>query len=316
MIFFYAIFLVIVSGQAPRIVGGDPVTDTTSFPWLVALLYRDVTAEEDGFDVTSDYYYRQFCGGAIINESWIVTAAHCIENFTYANEVAIIAGIYNLSTDMGELRNVEVIYEHGDYDDETFENDIALLELEEPLELSDSVAIILPANTDDPLEIGQMYTLAGWGALDENGTVYSPDLYTVEVPAVSLEYCNEVLGGIYDTNICAGGVKGEDSCQGDSGGPMTMEVDSVQLLYGIVSWGYGCARSYPAVYTAVAMYRDWIQETSGLTLGNVESSSTDDYTMYIIIGIVIGTLILLAVIAMCWVYSRKSKEPSGETDAI
>merc|ERR1712061_610112 len=106
--------------------------------------------------------------------------------------------------------------------------------------------------------------------------------------------------GIFETNLCAGGVKGEDSCQGDSGGPMTMEVDSVQLLYGIVSWGTTCASSYPAVYTAVAMYRDWIQVVSGLTLGSSVQSSSTNNTLYLIIGIVCGTLILLAVIALLW----------------
>jgi len=332
MVFLWLMFIIIVSSTSPRIVGGDPVTNTTSFPWLVALIGR-----YNGIDPTSLYYYRQFCGGTIINQSWILTAAHCTENKT-ADGIAIVAGTYNLTTSMGELRNVKAIYEHEDYDPSILMHDIALLELEEPLELSDSVEIILPANTDDPLEDGQMYSLAGWGALEEGG-YGTPDLYTVEVPAVSLEYCIETLSDFYninfgyydlivenfDTIICAGGVTGKDSCQGDSGGPMTMEVGCAQLIYGIVSWGFGCGTSnLPGVYASVAMHRQWIEETSGLTLGNAESSSIDcpadssstDYTIHIIIGTVIGAVVVLAVIALLCVFYRKSKQTIGESRAI
>jgi len=72
---------------------------------------------------------------------------------------------------MGQLRNVVEIYEHEDYDADTIENDIALLKLEQPLVLSDSVKVILPAKEDDPTEVGQMYALVGWGANSMNGSI-------------------------------------------------------------------------------------------------------------------------------------------------
>jgi len=140
-------------------------------------------------------------------------------------------------------------------------------------------------------------------------------LYTVNVPAVSLNSCIEALGvDIYDTNICAGGVYGEDSCQGDSGGPMTMAVDSVEILYGIVSWGVGCATSKPAVYTAVAMYREWIQKNTGIDLG-YPGSSRANYEIYIILGCVFGALLVLSVIVFicCFCFHQKLKKETKRT---
>jgi len=321
LFFFYIFFIALVCGKTPRIVGGDRVTDTTSIPWLVAIIKRNVTEEANGIEQTSDYFNRQFCGGSIIDAAWILTAAHCFEDMENAEEVSIVAATYDLSTTMGQLRNAETIYMHAEYNPDTTENDIALIKLDQRLLLSESVAIILPANMDDPFEDGQMYTLAGWGANDMNGTVHSPDLYTVDVPGVSLESCSEVLDDIFYTNLCAGGVYGEDSCSGDSGGPMSMTVDSIEILYGIVSWGPAqCATSSPAVYTDVAMYRTWIEDISGLELGNkalIEDdselpgwieyfghesdnpgSTRNSYQIHTIIGIVFGVVLLVTLIAV------------------
>jgi len=89
-----------------------------------------------------------------------------------------------------------------------------------------------------------------------NGTEFATILNSVEVPGIPLEKCSNLLEDIFSTNICAGGVRGEDSCYGDSGGGLTMTVDHVEILYGIVSWGIGCATESPGVYTAVSMYRE------------------------------------------------------------
>jgi len=281
---FFITFLKLVCGKDPRIVGGTEVLDTTTFPYLVAIIMRNSSYD--------NYYYRQYCGGSIIDESWILTAAHCIS--TKADQISVLAGTYNLSNmSMGFLRNVSEVYVHEEYNNSTLVNDIALLELEKPMTLSDSVAIITRANVDDPITNGQMYTLAGWGAINMNGTEYDPILNTVEVPAVDLESCSSVLADIYDTNLCAGGVPGEDSCFGDSGGPMSITVNSNEILYGIVSWGLElCATANPAVYTAVAMYQDWIDKNM---LGTTAESASNQ-SLYVIIAIVASVLVVCAVV--------------------
>jgi len=298
LLLFYTIFVTLISGKNLRIVGGEEVGDTTSFPWLVAIISRNVTLETDSWNNSSDYYYRHFCGGSIINESWILTAAHCLLDIA-SDEVAVVAGTYNLSAMTGQLRHVEMVYVHEYYNYSIIVNDIALLKLAQPLVLNESAAIILLANKDDPLADGQIFTLAGWGALDVNGT-FSPILNSVEVPGMPLWKCANLLEDIYITNICAGGVRGEDSCSGDSGGGMTMTVDYVEILYGIVSWGMGCASENPGVYTAVSMYRDWIEEVSGLTLGNrADDELSGHRDLYITVGMgasVVTVVMFIAVI--------------------
>lgn len=98
----------------------------------------------------------------------------------------------------------------------------------------------------------------------EGGSV-SPNLMRVSVPIVSKSTCQQVyqsMNTITDRMICAGYTAGgKDSCQGDSGGPLT----SSGVLYGIVSWGRGCAQPrYPGVYSNVANLRSWIKTNSGV----------------------------------------------------
>lgn len=93
----------------------------------------------------------------------------------------------------------------------------------------------------------------------------------VKVPIITTDACNSKIrqkGGITAEQICAGGESGKDSCQGDSGGPLMNEfsesLDAKPRWYqeGIVSWGVGCGIiGYPAIYTRVSSYMDWIRET-------------------------------------------------------
>jgi trypsin len=225
-----------------RIVGGTPATPH-EFPWTV--------------DVRRGSHY---CGGSVINANWIVTAAHCAT--VGANQYTIVAGDHNIAQNEGpeQTRQVTRIVRHPQYSGSTFANDIALMELSEPLTLNDQVkAATLPPQDWNPDFSGDA-VVAGWGALSEGGS--SPTtLYKVTVPLVTNAVCNSNYNPngyqIDDTMICAG-EGGKDSCQGDSGGPMMCG----ENLCGIVSWGIGCARpGYPGVYSRVAKNRDWLDQT-------------------------------------------------------
>ncbi|KAF2880268.1 hypothetical protein ILUMI_25891 [Ignelater luminosus] len=156
---------------------------------------------------------------------------------------------------------VSRIIQHENFDGRTIDNDISLLQLAQDITHPKSKAVGL---VDQELATGTPVDVTGWGALREGGS--SPiQLQTVTVNTVTRQECRAAYGqsAISDQMICAGGGGGKDSCQGDSGGPMVRSGN--QVLAGVVSWGYGCARpGYPGVYSNVAGLRDWIKRNSGI----------------------------------------------------
>ena len=239
------------SGFDPKIVGGQDAT-IEEFPWQVALLDNSV----------------QFCGGSIISERWILTAAHC----TFSGEWRvdqIRAGVTNKTDATGQ--DIAVLREirHPAYNPLTDDSDILLLELAAPLDLSGPKAKPIPlmtaqAATQGLQDPGKNAFISGWGALSEGGD--SPDiLQKATVPIVSNTQAEQNYGpgSITDNMIAAGflGTGGVDACQGDSGGPMAVQ-DPGTLGYrlaGVTSFGIGCARpDYVGIYARVSQFEDWI----------------------------------------------------------
>jgi len=234
-----------------RIVGGEEAADG-EFPWQVSL--RSIGA------VGSTH----FCGGSVLNENWVVTAAHCCAGQSSLS-LHVVAGGIKLNNNEGEeeRRNVDEIIGHPDYSSRDLTNDICLLKLQEPLEMTEWVQPIPLARAES--EAGADMIVTGWGTLNEGGFSLPNVLHKVTVPVVGDAECNDAYAssgyGIADSMICAGLPDGgKDSCQGDSGGPF---IDAAtKELVGIVSWGIGCARAgYPGVYTQVSYFVDWIEQT-------------------------------------------------------
>lgn len=236
-----------------RIVGGSPSEDH-EFPWQVSLQWR------------YNWYTYHLCGAAVVDQNWIVTAAHCTHQFT-PKDLIVVAGDHQLKHKEGteQTRYIDRIIEHERYDTNTQENDIALIRLSSPLTLDGlTVApICLPPPmtnfTGDCL-------VTGWGKVSEGGS--SADLLQkVIVPIITDQKCQNsyhtigYTGPIVDSMICAGYEFGHrDACQGDSGGPFVCRgYDNRYYLGGIVSWGIGCARpNVPGVYTEVSRFVPWI----------------------------------------------------------
>ena len=150
------------------------------------------------------------------------------------------------------------IIQHEDFDTFTYSNDIALLQLSEPLTFDDNVQQIALPESGQASEGDCL--VSGWGVTSEGGS--SPDiLQKATVSIISDEECRTSYGDtdVLDSMICAG--SGETNhCQGDTGGPLVCTDSSGEsYLAGIASWGYGCGRpGYPGVYTEVAYFVDWI----------------------------------------------------------
>ncbi|XP_050503483.1 trypsin alpha-like [Diabrotica virgifera virgifera] len=222
-----------------RIVGGKDA-NITSFPYQVSLRRSAQHA----------------CGGSIFHPYYILTAAHCVSNT--ARTYTIRAGS-NYSNRGGTVMKVCSVHVHQNYSADTMINDIAILKLCSPLSFSECILPIALPRSTDKVPVKQMGIVSGWGFQAEEGEV-SDVLQMVEVPIITNEKCQSLYMEEIVTNgmLCAGylGSGGKDACQGDSGGPFRVN----GKLFGIVSWGYGCAQPfYPGVYTNVAAYRKWIK---------------------------------------------------------
>ncbi|KMQ91120.1 serine proteinase stubble [Lasius niger] len=240
-----------------RIVGGKDAP-FGRWPWQVSVRRTSFF----GFSST----HR--CGGAVLNENWIATAGHCVDDLL-TSQIRIRVGEYDFSSVQERLpyveRGVAKKVVHPKYNFFTYEYDLALVRLESSLTFAAHISpICLPA-TDDLL-IGENATVTGWGRLSEGGTLPSV-LQEVSVPIVSNDRCKSMFlrAGrhefIPDIFLCAGyETGGQDSCQGDSGGPLQVRgKDGRYFLAGIISWGIGCAEAnLPGVCTRISKFVPWI----------------------------------------------------------
>lgn len=237
-----------------KIVGGDNA-EKHEFPWQVSLQWR------------YGFYTYHVCGASVLDQNWVITAAHCTHQFQ-ANDLLVIAGDHKLKEKEGneQSRYIKQIIEHQNYNAETQENDIALIELASPLVMDGMT--VSPACLPPPMtNFTGSCVVTGWGKLSETGRAKADTLQKVIVPIVSDKDCEDLYrvigytGPIRDTMLCAGEeIGGKDACQGDSGGPFVCKgLDNRYYLAGIVSWGVGCARpNVPGVYTEVSRYIGWI----------------------------------------------------------
>ena len=248
-----------LSGVRPKVVGGR-IAPEGAYPWQVSLVVSWIADASRG----------HFCGGSIHNRNWVVTAAHCVDT-NQPEDVHVVSGANTLDKNSPRI-NVKRIIVHKSYKAPGNDNDIALLELWEPVSftaMAQAIDMLDAAEEGASLATGKMLTVMGWGATAEGGGTVK-DLRFVEVPSVTRDVCNRPEsydGQITDNMICAGrALGGTDSCQGDSGGPLvTDKAAGPPKLAGIVSFGEGCAR--PAkfgVYTRITRYKGWVNQCVAL----------------------------------------------------
>mmetsp|Transcript_4954 Transcript_4954/g.7204 ORF Transcript_4954/g.7204 Transcript_4954/m.7204 type:complete len:401 (-) Transcript_4954:93-1295(-) len=226
-----------------RIVGGTTSTQG-QFPWIISLRYGDA-----GWSGPS-------CGGSLITPSIVLTAAHCIGAIAIAD-----FNRYDQEEDEGVQRR---FFEEGDiighetYSHTTLDNDFALIKLKEPIE--NPSLIKLNADPDLPSEDGLRVTVIGWGHTEYNGESSQLQQYA-QLDYVGQEDCLKKFGGHYITdNMLCAYTEGVDACQGDSGGPLVnLNTQGEEVLVGVVSWGSGCASTYPGVYARVSQAIEWIE---------------------------------------------------------
>lgn len=178
----------------------------------------------------------------------------------------VVAGEYQLSMqeDSEQVREVQDVILHPQYDAVTYENDIAIVKLTEPLLFNEYVQpISLPP--EGKVLAGECM-VAGWGPVKEGGKDTDIPNKAV-VPIWSQEDCINILAGIFDVTehmVCAGYEEGGvGACESDSGSPLTCYTEVGPYLGGVVSWQFGCSRPFrPTIYTNMVYFSHWLKEVS------------------------------------------------------
>ncbi|XP_037948519.1 chymotrypsin-2-like [Teleopsis dalmanni] len=200
---------------------------------------------------------NHFCGGAIIDDQYVLTAASCVGGLQKSN-IKVVTGT-NDWMGLAIQYEVEDIIIHCNFDKPLYHNDIALIKLATLVAYDDVTKNITVAELNE-LVPGETLTFTGWGE-DQEGANYPNDLKQLNVLYISNTDCKAAYGNVDDVDlghVCTKSPVGEGACHGDTGGPL---INSKGQLVGINNFGIPCGRGFPDVFASVAFYNDWIRTT-------------------------------------------------------
>jgi trypsin len=227
--------------SAPPIVGGS-FAAKNEFPHQVALiLFNSVT-----------------CGGSIISEQFVLTAAHCLVNKRLLNIFKVLAGANNLGDKNAQIYKIIDEFPHRGFDGTGNTDDIALLVIEKPFIFSDSIKPIELQTSE--LEIGSKVKIVGWGKTSPSPFgVTSQNLKQNIVTVQSNNQCGVIR---YNGLLCLGHSRNNGACDGDSGGSAISEEGK---LVGVANFiQFVCGSTYPDGYAKVYFYHDWINSNMNM----------------------------------------------------
>ncbi|KAK4878655.1 hypothetical protein RN001_011161 [Aquatica leii] len=215
-----------------RIVGGQPASIST-YPYQASLRSMSNT---------------HFCGGSIISDEWILTAAHCLPGRT-ARNMFVVVGTNSLNSG-GSRYTVSEIISHPNYNEDSNVNDIALIKISGKIVFGPNVKPVRLSLDYPPT--GSNLTLTGWGLQAYPSDSLPNILQFINLYSIDIEHCKSILFSfpITSNHLCTVHSKGKGACQGDSGGPLVYN----DIQVGIVSWGIPCAKGFPDIFTSVSSF--------------------------------------------------------------
>ncbi|KAG8224271.1 hypothetical protein J437_LFUL005077 [Ladona fulva] len=241
-------------GSGTRIVGGSTATEG-QFPYQAAV------------NIDAGY----FCGGSLVSRNYVITAAHC---GVLGNSFTIYLGAVNIRDPTEPNRETIIsreVHVHENYDENTLANDIAILKLWSPADLTQYIGTInLPTRSmSSETFVGQEVIASGWGKTSDGAGGVSSTLQYTPLKVITNEDCASYYGDIITiSQICALGDNRQSTCNGDSGGPLAIYDGENSLLVGVISFvsGAGCESGYPSGYTRVTTHLDWIEAHSDVVI--------------------------------------------------
>ncbi|WP_139124396.1 serine protease [Enterovibrio norvegicus] len=289
ILMFFLPFLTHGAERSPHVVGGSSA-EIADAPWQAFVRIGN-----------------SYCGGVVIADGWVLTAAHCLDTadendpfeLASANTVSVYTGTAQLyGSDFANYQStVDSIYANSSYDKKTLANDIALIKLSAPLHANASSVVLASTSVqtavDATADLSQQdLQLTGWGYIDANRSTSTTALQKATLSTVSDASCASSWGTTltdvsgYQTKYFCAQAPGKGACNGDSGGPLVWfdpsraaDSDGGATLVGIVSFGvnFQCAAAaFPDVYTQVSSYTNWISSCQN---GSCASNSSQVVTV-------------------------------------
>uniref|UniRef100_A0A8D2PUJ5 Acrosin n=1 Tax=Zosterops lateralis melanops TaxID=1220523 RepID=A0A8D2PUJ5_ZOSLA len=257
MAFLWVLVLLALAGSATSPAEGGTGVQPGAWPGIVSI------------QATWENGTWHMCAGVLLSSQWVLTVAHCFARW----EVVIGATDLTQLGPESEVRHIQRLQVHQHYVPATARNDIALVELDQPVECSDYIQ--LGCVPDASLRVSELKScyIAGWNfPKGEFPNRMCMVLQEAKVHLMDTELCNSspwYAGAVHADNLCAGYPQGSiDTCQGDSGGPLVCKDNGADYywLVGMNSWGRGCDRArHPGIYTSTQHFYNWILLQTGLS---------------------------------------------------